>query len=63
MSTELVERPGNPVRYPSAHQHIADTGEHGAVERWQVGYLNLLEKVDADRMCMPVSRERHFDER
>ncbi len=45
-----------------AHQHIADTGKHGAVDRRQMGDLHFFEEVDADWIVMALFGQKDLNE-
>ena len=63
MRGERVEHPGNLARDAGAHEDVVHAGEHRAVERGEVGELDLREEVDADRPVVPFLGEAHLDER
>jgi hypothetical protein len=54
---QLFEHAWNPRGNAGAHEHVADTGQHAAVDRWEMRELDLLEIVDPDGMTVAFSRE------
>ena len=59
---QTVEDAWHAERNAGAHQHVVDTGQHGAVEGGEVWDLDLLEIVDADRIRMALARQQDLDE-
>ena len=43
------------------HQHIANTGQHGSVERGQVRQLHLLKEIDAHIIGVVLASQKDFD--
>jgi hypothetical protein len=56
-----IEHPGDVQRNTRAHQHITHPGQHGPVDRRQVGQLHLLKKIDPYRILVAFARQKHLD--
>jgi hypothetical protein len=57
-----VERAGDLLGDAGAHQHVVDAGQHGAVQRRQVGHLHLGQEVDPHRAVVPLLGQEHLHE-
>ena len=55
-----IQHTGNLQRNSRAHQDVADSGQHGAINGSQQRKLQLLHAVDSHRVRMAFARQRHF---
>jgi len=58
---EGVKHAGNVERDARAHEHVAHAGQHCAVDGGQMGELDLLKEVDADRVLVAFPSQEHLD--
>ncbi len=61
MVDQGVQDTGNLKRNPCAHDHDADSRQHGSVNGGKMGELDLFEIVDSDRIGVSFPGQEHFN--